>query len=50
MNQDEGEIASRFVDFLSKQNIISGISIKNAERLLNRKRKQKIVEDTLPKA
>jgi len=50
ISQDSVEAASRFIDFLSKENIATGNAIKNAEQLLEGKRKQEIIEDTLPEA
>jgi len=50
IQQDTEEIVSKFVDFLSKENITSGKAIQNAEAVYKSHRKQSILKDTLPKA
>lgn len=49
-DQDEEEIAKKFVDFLSKENVISGNAYKNAEEIYNSKQKHTTIIETLPKA
>ena len=50
IQQETEEIVSKFIDFLSKENIISGKAIQNAEAVYKSHRKQTILKDTLPKA
>jgi hypothetical protein len=50
LEQDSSEAASRLIDFLSKSNVISGESTKNGEQLLASKRRQEIIDDTIPEA
>ena len=49
-DQDSEEIVQKFVDFLSKGNVISGKSIENAENIYKGKQKQYLINETLPKA
>ncbi len=49
-DQKTEDIVKNFVDFLSKKNVITGKAIKNAESIYKNKRKQYLIEDTLPKA
>ena len=49
-DQNSEEITQKFVDFLSKENVISGKSIENAENIYKGKQKQYLIEETLPKA
>lgn len=48
--QDPTVIAERFASFLSRQNIMSGDAVKNAERLYTSHQKRQILKETLPKA
>ena len=49
-DQDANDITSKFVDFLSKENVISGEYIINAERVYKSRQKQYLIKETLPKA
>lgn len=49
-DQDAEEIVQKFIDFLSKENVISGKAIINAESVYKSKQKQYLIKDTLPKA
>ncbi len=44
------DVASKFVDFLSKENITSGSALDNAEAVYKSQQRQKILQATLPKA
>lgn len=48
--QGSEEIVSKFINFLSKENIASGEAIQNAEEVCKSYRKQLILKDALPKA
>jgi hypothetical protein len=50
LEQDSNEAVSRFIDFLSKENVSTGEAVKNAEKLLQGKRRQEIIADSLPDA
>jgi len=50
LQQESEDIAQKFIDFLSKDNILSGQAIKNAETIYSSRRKKRVVEETLPKA
>lgn len=50
LNEDADEIAGRFVDFLSRQDVLSGAAFKNAEVLLDNLQRERVIEATLPKA
>lgn len=49
-DQDPEEIAQKFVDFLLKENVVSGKSVENAENVYKGKQKQHLIKETLPKA
>jgi hypothetical protein len=49
-DQDANEIVQKFIDFLSKENVISGNAIVNAESVYKSKQKQYLMKDTIPKA
>ncbi len=49
-DQDSKDIASKFEDFLWKDNVISDRAIENAESLYKSKQKQYLITETLPKA
>jgi len=50
LQQETEEIVSKFIDFLSKENITSGVAIQNAETTYKSYKKQNILEETLPQA
>jgi predicted type IV restriction endonuclease len=50
IEQDSSEVASRFEDYLYKSNIASGAAFKNAESILEGRRKEEIIEETIPEA
>lgn len=50
LQQESKDIISKFVDFLSKDNISSGKAIQNAEEIYRGQQKLNILEETLPKA
>lgn len=49
-DQESKAIAKNFVDFLSKDNVISGKAIENAENIYRNKEKESLIKETLPKA
>jgi len=49
-DQKDEEITQRFIDFLSKQFVVSGKAIENAENIYRSIQKQDIIKVTLPKA
>lgn len=49
-DQDSEDIASKFEDFLSKENVISDKALANAQNLYKSKQKQYLIKETLPKA
>jgi predicted type IV restriction endonuclease len=50
LQQDTNDISDKFIELLSKKNIISGDALKNAEHLYSGHQKRKILLNTLPKA
>lgn len=48
--QDAEEIAQKLTDFLSKESVISGKAIENAESIFKSKQRQNLIKETLPKA
>ncbi len=48
--QDLEDICKKFIDFLSKDNITKGEAIKKAEEIYETKKKENILEQTIPKA
>jgi len=50
LEQDLSKVAEKFVELLSKPNIISGVAIDNAKELYTSRQKKNILKDTLPKA
>jgi phosphoglycolate phosphatase-like HAD superfamily hydrolase len=50
VEQESNEVASRFSDYLSKSNVASGTALTNAESILEGKRKEDIIEETIPEA
>jgi len=49
-DQESEDIVKKFEEFLSKDNVISGKAIENAENLYKSKQKQHLIKETLPKA
>lgn len=49
-DQDPEEIKQKFIDFLSKENVITGKTIDTAEHIYKGKQKQYLIKETLPKA
>ncbi len=49
-DQDAEDITHKFIDFLSKENVISGEAIKNAENIYKSRQKMYLIKSTLPKA
>ena len=49
LQQKSDEIALKFIDFLSKDNIITGKAHQNAEEIYKSRKKQTVIKDTLPK-
>jgi len=50
LRQNAEEVAQRFEDFLSKENVMSGVAINKAEEVLEIQKKQVVITETLPKA
>lgn len=50
LEQEPIEAATKFIGFLSKQNVFSGDAVKNAEGLLQGKRRLEVIESTIPEA
>lgn len=49
-DQNAEEIAGRFIDYLAKENVISGKAITNAEAIYKSRQKSYLIKETLPKA
>ena len=49
-DQNPEEISQKFLDFLSKENVLSGKSIENAENVYRGRQKEFLIKETLPKA
>jgi predicted type IV restriction endonuclease len=49
-DQNPEEISQKFLDFLSKENVISGKALENAENVYKGKQKEHLIKETLPKA
>jgi len=49
-DQDSEDIANKFENFLSKENVISDKAIENAENLYKSRQKQYLIKEALPKA
>ena len=49
-DQDADEVASKFEDFLLKENVVSRKAIENAENVYESKQKKGIIKSTIPKA
>ncbi len=50
LQQETSNIASRFIEFLAKENIENGKAIENAEKAYKGQQKQNILKKTLPEA
>ncbi len=50
LQQDSEDVTSKFIDFLSRDNINSGKAIQNAEAIYRGQQKINILKETLPKA
>lgn len=50
VQQDPKDIASKFIEFLSRDNIVNGNAIKSAESMYKGRQKSTILDDALPKA
>lgn len=50
LQQGSVDIASRFVDFLSRDNVASGRAVESAEAVHKGQQKMSVLKDTLPKA
>jgi predicted type IV restriction endonuclease len=50
VEQDSVEASSHLIDFLSKENVSSGKAVKNATNLLEGKRRQETISDSMPEA
>lgn len=50
LQQEPDEVASKFIDFLSKDNIVSGKAIQNAEAIYKSREKQTKIKNALPEA
>ena len=49
-DQNAEEIVGRFIDYLAKENVISGKAITNAEAIYESRQKKYLIKETLPKA
>jgi hypothetical protein len=49
-DQDADEISQKFDDFLSKENVVSGKALDNAEKVYSSRKKQNLIKGALPKA
>jgi len=49
-DQNAEEIVGRFIDYLAKENIISGKAITNAEAIYKSRQKNSLIKETIPKA
>ena len=50
VQQDAKDVASKFIEFLSKDNIVNGNAVKSAESMYKGRQKDTILYDALPKA
>lgn len=50
IEKEADEAASRLIDFLSREKVASGEAIRNAEKLLQGKRREEIINDSIPEA
>lgn len=50
VQQDAKDVASKFIEFLSKDNIVNGNAVKSAESMYKGRQKDTILDDALPKA
>jgi hypothetical protein len=49
-DQEAEEITQRFIDFISKEYVISGKAVENAEKIYKGRQKQDLIKLTMPKA
>jgi hypothetical protein len=49
-DQEPDEILQKFMDFLSKENVITGKAVDNAENIYKSKQRELIIKETLPRA
>jgi len=49
-DQDAEDIVDRFIDYLAKENVVSGKAITNAEAIYKSRQKGYLIKETLPKA
>lgn len=49
-DQDAEELVGRFIDYLAKENVVSGRAITNTEAIYKSKQKKYLIKETLPKA
>jgi predicted type IV restriction endonuclease len=50
LQQEPTDVASRFVDFLSRENVASGAAVENAEAVYKGQQKTSTLKETVPKA
>ena len=50
IDQESEDVVKKFEELLSKENVISGKAVENAENLYENRQKQYIIKETLPKA
>jgi len=50
LQQEPEDVTSKFIDFISYDNIDSGNAVQNAEAIYKGQQKQNVLKDTLPKA
>jgi hypothetical protein len=50
LQQDSDEVATKFIDFLSKENVVASKAIQNAEEIYKSRKKQAIIKAMLPEA
>jgi hypothetical protein len=48
--QEPADVASKFVDFLSKENVASGAAVEKAKELHESTKRQRVIEQSLPEA
>ena len=49
-DQELDEVLQKFMDFLSKENVITGKAVDNAENIYKSKQRELIIKETLPRA
>lgn len=50
LQQDSSDIVSKFIDFLSKENVKNGKALSNAEKLYKSRRKKELLKKAIPDA